>query len=508
MRTIKRESVILNKAKLCTVRLIASSYAKEKQHWLSVFQQHSFMGLIKKHRLVRNQFVKDKYDSPYGLQARMWKLALIDAAETMDKYWESIFEKIRKLIYNNSGLDNEQRHYCYWLLKDYERLVAVLLEQPIEFKTLSLVQRRWAIKWLKKTIKHHRKNYPVSKLNRSFALDGDCYSLFEHHGIQYIKIMTLIKGKRMAIPLKGSTPIKGNIRLVLNGANVQVHYTATIKAKKRAANEDVIGIDFGYTEVLTDSDANQYGKDFGRNMTAHSDWLKKKMQNRHKLHALQKKYSLSSDNKKQKKAKLLLKNNLGHKKLNRTVERHQSSSLTLINTAFNEMMKKASAKTIVSEDLSHLFTYKNNKTWNRRLSSWLRGALKERLTFKALVKGFDHQQVNAAYTSQTCPDCDFVDASNRCSHNKDKFRCQHCKTEGHSDVFAAINLRARYFDREITRYTPYREVKAILLERFHRRLESEQSQTVSGRILETHKSLSTGLGQSESEYQKKVNCYV
>ena len=119
-----------------------------------------------------------------------------------------------------------------------------------------------------------------------------------------------------------------------------------------------------------------------------------------------------------------------------------------------------------------------------------------------MIKGFDHQQVNPAYTSQTCPSCGFVDASNRCNHNKDQFVCQHCKTEGHSDVFAAINLKARYFDREITRYTPYREVKKILLERFHHRLEPKQLVTVSGRILDTLMNCSTNSGQSESEYQK------
>jgi hypothetical protein len=112
--------------------------------------------------------------------------------------------------------------------------------------------------------------------------------------------------------------------------------------------------------------------------------------------------------------------------------------------------------------------------------------------------------VNPAYTSQTCPnpDCGYVDAANRCSRNKDKFICQHCGTEGDSDGFAAKNLKARYDDREITRYTPYREVKKILLERFHHRLETKTSGTVSGRIPDTHQHSSTEWSQSESEYQK------
>ena len=138
---------------------------------------------------------------------------------------------------------------------------------------------------------------------------------------------------------------------------------------------------------------------------------------------------------------------------------------------------------------------------NRRLSAWCRCRLKERLSFKAMVKGFDHHEVNPAYTSQTCPSCGYVDALNRCKFNKDKFVCLHCQTEGHSDQFAAINLKARYFDSNITRYTPYRDVKKILLDRFHHCLETKQLGTVSSRILDTHLNHSTGLSQSESEYQ-------
>jgi hypothetical protein len=49
----------------------------------------------------------------------------------------------------------------------------------------------------------------------------------------------------------------------------------------------------------------------------------------------------------------------------------------------------------------------------------------------------------------------------------------------------SANYEKRYGDEEISRCTPYRQVKTILLKRFHRRLEEEQSLTVPGRILDT-----------------------
>ncbi len=83
--------------------------------------------------------------------------------------------------------------------------------------------------------------------------------------------------------------------------------------------------------------------------------------------------------------------------------------------------------------------------------------------------------VNAAYTSQRCPepDCGYVHKDNR---NGDLFHCRNpywdCNWQGGADKVAAMNPMARASDREITLYTPYRDVKNLLDIRFQRRLES------------------------------------
>src|SRR5271163_1702802 len=73
---------------------------------------------------------------------------------------------------------------------------------------------------------------------------------------------------------------------------------------------------------------------------------------------------------------------------------------------------------------------------NRKLSSWLRGKLQDRVAFKALAEGFRHEQVNPAYGSQSCPFCEFVDSRNR---KGDRFQCLHCGHEDVSDRIAAQN---------------------------------------------------------------------
>ena len=232
---------------------------------------------------------------------------------------------------------------------------------------------------------------------------------------------------------------------------------------------------------MTDSDGEQYGNDFGRITKQASDDLKTKMQKRHSLHAIQKSAAESKSFEKKKKAKNIRKFNLGRKKLD---SNHQKIKATLqreINTAFNQLAEK-DPHIVISELLSQHFHYNRGRNVNRRLSAWVRGELKERLEFKALAKGFGHEQVNPAYSSQICLICDYVDRKNR---KGDQFKCHHCGHVSHADWVAAMNLKRRYFDHEITRFTPYREVKKILLERFHRRLETEKSGTVDGRIPDT-----------------------
>jgi IS605 OrfB family transposase len=478
MRTIKRYSLNMNLGKENKIVFLAKSYAKEKQYWLSLFQQN-YLSSIKKSREVRNQAIQLKYKSPYHLQARMWKLALQDAADTMDKYWQSLFEKIKRDVYRTT-LDESQRHYIFWILKDYARFAESLKSIP-EFKDLSLPSRKKAIKFLKQKIKKYKKELPKVKLARSFTLDEDCYNVFEHEGRQYINMMSLVPRDRIAIPLTGNTPIKGNIRIVLSRNSIEVHYTADIKQTTLSTNENIIAVDFGYTEVITDSDGQHYGNGFGNILREASDDLKIKMQRRNKLHALQKTYTQSSDDRKRKKAKHIGKFNLGIKKLEETNRKTKATIQNKINQAYNQLLEKKPNK-IISESLSHTFHYDFNRNMNRRMSAWVKGKLKERLEFKALVKGFDHHQVNPAYCSQTCLLCDYVDRKNR---KGDKFECHYCGYVGHADWIAAVNLKRRYFDPEITRFTLYRDVKRMLLQRFHRHLETKQLGTVSGRIPDT-----------------------
>ncbi|EQD44695.1 Transposase, IS605 OrfB [mine drainage metagenome] len=100
------------------------------------------------------------------------------------------------------------------------------------------------------------------------------------------------------------------------------------------------------------------------------------------------------------------------------------------------------------------------KRYNRRMSAWAKGVLAEALGSVCTQRQADHRLVNAAYTSQM----DSVTGLLQGQRVADKFY----RVNGdviQADHNAALNVLRRYEDTEITRFTPYQEVRRILLAR-------------------------------------------
>jgi hypothetical protein len=84
-RTIRQVSRKLNRLKWEALRRIAQAYATEKQAFLNLFNQDEQFAASGGERAVRDGLVAESYTSRNGLQNRMWKLALKDAYETIDR---------------------------------------------------------------------------------------------------------------------------------------------------------------------------------------------------------------------------------------------------------------------------------------------------------------------------------------------------------------------------------------------------------------------------------------
>lgn len=436
MRTYRRNVARLNTGKRHSLEAVLRAFADEKRYWLAQFETKAHRPFISKHRKVRDEAIKAEYVPASGLQARMWKLALVEAAETWNKWWEALFVRVREQIGRRKDFSEVERRYALWILSGYSQLFVCVEGLAPEPKfPISEASRIRVSDYVRRKIRTLRGNNPCARTARSVVLDADCYDVAEHGGKQYLAVMSMVKRQRIILPLLGRSNFSGNIRIVKTGGGFEVHCTSQLKPEVNESDETA-AVDFGY----------------------------------------------SNSEKQRLKAKHLQRYNLGAKKWKRREHKAKAAIACVINQGLNQLIDVRKPSTVASEYLRHAFTFNRPKAWNRRLSAWAKGVLQDRLEFKALAEGFRHEQVNPAYSSQTCPCCGYVDEKNR---DGDKFVCIHCRYEGHADVFAAMNILSRLSDPDITRFTPYREVKRILQERFHRRLEVAQATTVPGRTLET-----------------------
>jgi len=248
-------------------------------------------------------------------------------------------------------------------------------------------------------------------------------------------------------------------------------------------------IDWGVTEVCTDSHGVKHGLGLGgilEEFTTKNNAIGKA---RGKLHARTR--SLRKVNPGSRKARIIARNNLGQKKQKARRGKTQMAVRTLSGQAVKEVVYGAGNRTrargkvprltsqrprrVVAEDLSHLRGKAKSKKLSRICSTWMRSENEGRMVVHASIGGVDAETVNAAYTSQTCPDptCGYVSSDNR---QGDAFHCRNpyweCNWQGDADHVAATNLKSRLTDRKISVYTPHTEVKMILDERFRRRKES------------------------------------
>lgn len=289
------------------------------------------------------------------------------------------------------------------------------------------------------------------------------YRVFATGKRRYIAVATLTPGKRVIIPLAGRHAIEGNLRVVLLPDEQAVEIHLAREPQTYPAGKEEAGIDLGITEVFTDDTGKKYRSEYGEALQEMSDHMVDKSRERQKLWALRRKFLERDPNK----GLRILRHNLGLKKQAKRNKRYRTRCENEINRAFNEFYRERRPKIIAYEDLAHLRGKAKSKGLTRKISTWQRSIIGGRKEYKDYIYSVtDPGPVNAAYTSQTCPKCGWVGAKNR---HGDVFTCRRCGYTADADYVAAVNLKSRLHDEEITRYMPYKEVKEVLIRRYRKK---------------------------------------
>jgi IS605 OrfB family transposase len=397
----------------------------------------SLKGVNLTHRQIRDKWLADK--KPFDVPARLWKETLRDVIDDIHLYCEAAKEKVSHAITRRYKDKTAQKaaysklKSCQWLKDPYLR------------------------RMMRKYFKHGQ-----TSVKNQIILDSCCYKAFSFGGKAWIEVMSLEKGKRIAIPLNSTRLPSGTLRLIIKNNYIEVHYTINAETQCNitpCGKSSEIGVDQGYSEVFIDSDGTTHGEGLGSLLTTQSDSLKVKYQRRNKLKSIA--------NKKPHKAERIRRNNLGRKKLDNRKAKHKAQVKKLVIKAVHSVVDKS--QLIVGEDLSATFKSSKpmRKNQKRRLSGWVKGLIADALEQVSLRRGASVVPVNAAYTSQMCSCCGCLGR-----RNGDAFYCinTECGVVLQADWNAAVNIKLRKNDPEIGRWTHAAQVKSILLERNRQRL--------------------------------------
>jgi hypothetical protein len=347
-------------------------------------------------------------------------------------------------------------------LTKVRQAVAKRTKDPVERKRLYTLLRKdeWQSdnflhRQVRKHFRHgksHVANQFIVRSDRhsSEVVDGNLVitihiaSKFGHD----IRLVTTSSGKH--VRLTGS-----NLRIIVKAGFTEIHY-ASDQEDGRACGDRSIGVDKGYTEAFTDSDGKAHGPSFGAVLTDYSDKTAATNKQRNKLHALEKKHRSAG---RVAKADCIRAHNLGRKKIDARRARTQKQLRTIAYQSVHRIVDKAAV--VVSEDLTSPIAKKQQwKRFNRRMSAWAKGTLADALDAVCTQRKAKHVLVSGAYTSQ-------MDSTTGLLQGKrvgDKFYRENGDVL-QADHNAALNVLARLDDGEISRFTPYLEVRRILLAR-------------------------------------------
>ncbi len=134
-----------------------------------------------------------------------------------------------------------------------------------------------------------------------------------------------------------------------------------------------------------------------------------------------------------------------------------------INRAVNEMIKDHPDARIIYEELNVASMRFKARAMNNYLYASNLGHIPEQIAWATARRGMAAHSVKAAYSSQECPRCHFVDRANR--PNQQTFCCVVCGYKEQADRKAARTLADRWGDRELAACRDKKAVKALLLKR-------------------------------------------
>jgi transposase, IS605 orfB family len=454
IKTVKQYSLPLSDEEIEILEITGKAFRNCRNYFFSRFHGIKSITKLENGRKLRDSLMNKNLENISRMPARYWKIALVQVLGNLKTLLENIKLKIRKASYNNVNLSDADRHYINSILK-YENCLSSVLnfkkldkhiyeKHNVNFRRLNNLIRRY--------YRRYRGKVPYSLKTNFLLLDADMY----RYEKGMIAISTLKKGRRIPIKLKDERIFKGNLTLKWD-TRLIIYGTAKMEIKIDANPKNVVAIDKGRRKLVTSTSGNSYGTGYSGLTRDLIEKQERKMKERQFYWNLYRKFLKSG---KTLKAKNVLANNLGKKKINKFSERIREKSRSYINHELDLFFEAEKPTEIIKEDLTweNLNGKNKGKNFNRIINRWEKGYLDSQIEWKSEQRGIKITNVNPAYTSQICHICD-----NFGIRDGEIFTCPHCGNKMDADANAAHNIMKRKEIKEINIYTSASKVKEYYL---------------------------------------------
>ena len=274
----------------------------------------------------------------------------------------------------------------------------------------------------------------------------------------WLRISTLDKGHPLRVPVKLASyhkqAIEGktlNTSTTLQKRNGVWWLTLSFDLDVPVETEPLaprVGVDVGIVNFLTTSTGKRYGSFHGQLARRHKR-DREKRKRKAQLRACLKKKGVARE-------KLPSTSSATGQRLSRQVQQE-------INRAVNLMLRDHPDARLLYEDLSVASMRFKARALNAYLYASQLGHIPKQLAWATAKRGMAAHTVKAAYSSQECQCCHYVDRGNR--PDQSTFACVICHLRDHADRNAAANLASRFGDTELAGCNNKAEVKALLLSR-------------------------------------------
>ena len=401
---------------------VAGDYKKVKNYVYTRFGGIASLSKLYPGYTVQNEMTGSGFRESLGMPSVYFYLAIFDALGDIKCQWTRTKTKILKLLNQNEGFYEEEKHYLRFLLKVNNAFEQVLNQKPIELpravqkqyeKVAAKVDTERLHKYLCRQVRKHHVKLHTDRAD-GFSIAERAY----RYGDRGIYISIKEKRKRVFVPLTDGNQYKSQLYIKLFPEEHKIEIKAPIRVAVHS-HEDYrkqVGVAVGLYTMLTTDEGNCYGKELGKYQTTYADWIREQTGSYNRNRG----------------------ENPGRKKYSAKKRRLEEQLHSYMNQELNRFLKEEKPQVIYLVKLPKPHARGVNKKINHSMAQWQRGYMRKRLEQKCQEQAVEIVEVLGKNISNECSECGELGRK-----EKGEFVCPVCGYRAEEKVNTARNVTKR-----------------------------------------------------------------